>query len=498
MYLLHPDRRGPVGSRVPYRFPSGTVERDTLHCSATAPGLAGSAAPGGGPALVEESQHLVSVIVRAWEDTPEAVGSVLLQTYPHFEIIVVGSPGEEVQRAICGVDPRGRVRVLRMPRAPAAAAWNAGLAAACGRYVAYLDGADRYCPDHLQTLVSLLAGGEHKVAYSDARRVHKVLRDGRLEVVKKDPPVSDEFDADRILFESFIPVSCVMHERTCLDEVGRFDEALAHCEDWDLWIRLSRRYRFAHSARPTCELTRRIDAPLAPRALVPVLKAENALRAKHRASIAESKCAAQIYPCLAARLCALLDAGHEADAIEVLEDLVDRDPGQGAARRDLAFLYAARGEAQRAVAMLRAPGSSASGAPHPVEAERARLEELARLGALEDARLLQEALLARDPGDATGYNNLGVLAYQMGQQDKARALLRLAVQLAPHDVSALRNLARVCIDSGHRVEALRHCLTVLWWNPSDPEALEMKARLSGQPHPEGLARSPDASSFVPA
>jgi GT2 family glycosyltransferase len=51
----------------------------------------------------------------------------------------------------------------------------------------------------------------------------------------------------------------VVHERALLDEVGLFDESLTSHEDWDLWIRLSRRWPFAHLKVVTGEFTWRTD-----------------------------------------------------------------------------------------------------------------------------------------------------------------------------------------------------------------------------------------------
>src|SRR5205085_3348399 len=52
---------------------------------------------------------------------------------------------------------------------------------------------------------------------------------------------------------------CVMHERSCIEEVGVFDEALFAHEDWDLWIRLATKFPFMHIKRTTGEFTWRTD-----------------------------------------------------------------------------------------------------------------------------------------------------------------------------------------------------------------------------------------------
>ena len=50
-----------------------------------------------------------------------------------------------------------------------------------------------------------------------------------------------------------------MHRRSCLDAVGLFDESLRVLEDWDLWIRMSRQFCFAHLEQITAEFAKRHD-----------------------------------------------------------------------------------------------------------------------------------------------------------------------------------------------------------------------------------------------
>ena len=50
-----------------------------------------------------------------------------------------------------------------------------------------------------------------------------------------------------------------MHRITCFDSVGLFDEALNSLEDWDLWMRMSRIFQFAHIPLVTCSFSWRQD-----------------------------------------------------------------------------------------------------------------------------------------------------------------------------------------------------------------------------------------------
>ncbi|ALA58574.1 glycosyltransferase [Nitrospira moscoviensis] len=206
---------------------------------------------------------LVSVIIPTFNrphQLQRAVESVLAQTYMNVEILVVNDGGEDVAGVLAAVPhPEKIVSVRYGVNRDRAAARNSGLKLARGKYIAYLDDDDRFLPDHLETLVAFLETHDYRVAYSDAWRVHEERRKDRYVETKRDVPYSYDFDATRLLISNYIPVLSVMHERACLDEVGLFDEQLTSHEDWDLWIRLSRRFPFAHLKQLTAEFTWRTD-----------------------------------------------------------------------------------------------------------------------------------------------------------------------------------------------------------------------------------------------
>ncbi|MBL8141053.1 MAG: glycosyltransferase [Acidobacteria bacterium] len=208
---------------------------------------------------------LVSVIVPTYNRPHlllDAVASVLAQSLHDVEVIVVNDAGVDVGEALAALTPGAghEVRYLsHAANAGLAAARNTGLRAARGRFVAYLDDDDRYLPDHLETLVRALETGDAAVAYTDAADV-TIERRGDGEVVtQRLVCYSRDFSRDDLLVENLFPVLCVMHRRSCVTEVGVFDESLSRCEDWEFWIRLSRRFDFVHVPKVTAEYTTRID-----------------------------------------------------------------------------------------------------------------------------------------------------------------------------------------------------------------------------------------------
>ena len=204
----------------------------------------------------------VSVIVPTHnrpEGLREAIQSIQNQSFQDFEIIVVNDAGEDVKEVIESLDDK-RIRYFSHKKNKGlAAARNTGLKKATGKYIAYLDDDDIFYFNHLETLVNQLEYSGYRVAYTDAYRAHQKFEKGSYYITGRDKPFSHDFDASAILVRNYFPVLAIMHERSCLERSGLFDETLTSHEDWDLWIRLSRHYTFIHIPKVTCEYRWRED-----------------------------------------------------------------------------------------------------------------------------------------------------------------------------------------------------------------------------------------------
>lgn len=206
---------------------------------------------------------MVSVIVPTYnrpDRLRDALESMNRQQYQDFEVIVVNDGTIPVEAVVAEMNRTGRITLVNHDRNRGlAAARNTGLRLAKGIYIAYLDDDDRFLPDHLGVLVQFLERGTHQVAYTDAWRVAEREVNGVPTETGRDRPHSSDFDAPRLLVQNYIPVLCLMHRRSCLEDVGLFDESLFVHEDWDLWIRLATQYAFAHIPQTTAEFTWRDD-----------------------------------------------------------------------------------------------------------------------------------------------------------------------------------------------------------------------------------------------
>ncbi len=208
------------------------------------------------------SSPLVSVIVRT-RDRPallaEALASLRAQTLRDFETIVVADGGERPPAELLAPAPGegGLTLVHRAPPHGRARALNAGLDAARGRFVAYLDDDDLFLPDHLATLARFLAGSDaYRVAYTDVEQIEQVLgSDGRYHPGRRLVVYGQPFDPNRLLSSNYISLIGLMHAATDL----RYDESFELLEDWDFMLRLSERGRFHRLAAITATYRVRND-----------------------------------------------------------------------------------------------------------------------------------------------------------------------------------------------------------------------------------------------
>jgi glycosyltransferase involved in cell wall biosynthesis/Flp pilus assembly protein TadD len=219
----------------------------------------------------------------------EAIQSVLQQTFQDFELLIVNDAGEDVAPLLARLNQKNQIRYFRheFHRGPSAAR-NTAINNARGKYIAYLDDDDLYLPDHLQTLVDHLEEHDVKVAYTDGYQAQQLVQGSQYVVTGREIAYSQNFDRDLILVGNFVPILCVMHERTCLAETGGFDESLPAVEDWDLWIRFAQHFRPDHIKKPTCEFrTRREDGERLTRSLENLLAGTDAIYRKYQHLVAE-------------------------------------------------------------------------------------------------------------------------------------------------------------------------------------------------------------------
>jgi glycosyltransferase involved in cell wall biosynthesis len=189
-------------------------------------------------ALREAGGPLVSVIIPCYKQghfLAGAIDSILGQTYPRVEVIVVddGSPDDTPAVAARYGD---RIRYIRKENAGISAARNTGILAARGEFILFLDSDDYLRPETLAR--HLAAADAHPTGTVFHGAYQFVDAAGRqFKQYESQPLVPDAFHA--LLTTCQFPPNALLIRRSAFANAGLFDVSLRCSEDWDMWIRLA-------------------------------------------------------------------------------------------------------------------------------------------------------------------------------------------------------------------------------------------------------------------
>ena len=184
------------------------------------------------------------------------IESILAQTVPVDEVIVVDDGSRDNTREV--IESFGpRVRCISQPNQGPGAARNNAIRSTKAEWIAFLDADDAWAPNKIE--VQMKAAREHPnyaILHTDAAIFGP---DGNAEAnFHADKRPVNEWIFDRLLQTCFVLISTVMARRSVLTEGGLFTESksLYGVEDYDFWLRLSRKHRFWTVPEPLTLRTR--------------------------------------------------------------------------------------------------------------------------------------------------------------------------------------------------------------------------------------------------
>lgn len=204
---------------------------------------------------------LVSIVLPVYNGArylPEALASIVAQSYPHWELVCVDDASTDETPALLAAwaarEPRLRVlRHAQNQRLPAAL--NTGFAAARGALLTWTSDDNRYQPTALATLVAALqpsavspvADGTADGAENGAADVAEGGAEPPLDFVYSDYEVIDaagqvtettRAPEPLALVASTVAIPCFLYRRRVYERLGDYAVDLALAEDYDYWLRM--------------------------------------------------------------------------------------------------------------------------------------------------------------------------------------------------------------------------------------------------------------------
>lgn len=178
--------------------------------------------------------NLVSIITPTYNASRwiiESMRSALAQSYPQIEFLLIdnGSTDDTVERARAVADER--VRIMHEPARGPSAARNAGLAAARGSFIQFLDADDALDQGKIERQVALLEASGAGVAWGPFVRAAddgRPLTSHATAVIA--PNIDDDVEASLLGADGFVHLGATLLRRSAIGGT-RFDEAVRVVED---------------------------------------------------------------------------------------------------------------------------------------------------------------------------------------------------------------------------------------------------------------------------
>lgn len=197
------------------------------------------------------SNPMISIITPTYnraEFLKRAVSSVLNQTYGNFEMIIADDCSTDNTEQVVANFKDSRIKYLKLEsnKGPAGAR-NIAIKSAKGQYITLLDSDDEYLPRKLELQISEFQGLPKDVG---------VVYCGYFIVYDPDTihgTVSPRFKGD--IFNILLKHNCMgsptpLIRKDCFDTCGLFDEYLPSYDDWDMWLRISEKFKFEYVDEP--------------------------------------------------------------------------------------------------------------------------------------------------------------------------------------------------------------------------------------------------------
>jgi glycosyltransferase involved in cell wall biosynthesis len=179
---------------------------------------------------------LVSVVIASYnmgQYISQAVDSILKQSWPSIEVIVIDDGSQDNTPAVMnGYASDSRVQYIRNENQGQPKAKNFGIRQTRGDFIAFCDADDFWEPNKLEVQMPFFANPSVGIVYSEVSNI-----DEHNKRYQKPPAYTRHTGkvTNHLLTCNFVPFGTAVIRRACIEKNGIFDEQFRMGIDWDLW-----------------------------------------------------------------------------------------------------------------------------------------------------------------------------------------------------------------------------------------------------------------------
>ena len=189
------------------------------------------------PESFQKEAPLISIIIPTYNNERvilESIDSALQQSYTNIEVIIVddGSTDNSAQKIKNHIQDKPKARFIQQKNMGPSAARNFGFEFSSGQFLVFLDGDDILHRDYVKECFRIFQKMPNiSLVYSAA----ELFENG------KGIWYIEDYQMENLLIDNSIPIYAMIRSAV-FEEVGKFDINLRYAEDWELWIRILKKY----------------------------------------------------------------------------------------------------------------------------------------------------------------------------------------------------------------------------------------------------------------